>query len=90
MASVKESIKDSIVGNLVPESVLPITTRIKAHFQHHARADSETGERYMNEEDFINAIAPVHEDYVSFPYLITTLLAVKESFTDTSLFVSPL
>ncbi|OJD12663.1 hypothetical protein AJ78_06785 [Emergomyces pasteurianus Ep9510] len=63
MAGVKESIKDSIVGTLVPESTLPVTARIKSHFQHHARTDSQTGERYMNEEDFINAIAPIHEDY---------------------------
>lgn len=65
MAGVKDSIKDSLRGTIVPDPTLPVTSRIRAHFHHHSRIDSETEERYMNEEDFINAIAPVHEDYVS-------------------------
>ncbi|QSS61714.1 mitochondrial inner membrane protein [Histoplasma capsulatum] len=63
MAGVKDSIKDSLRGTIVPDPTLPVTSRIRAHFHHHSRIDSETEERYMNEEDFINAIAPVHEDY---------------------------
>jgi solute carrier family 25 aspartate/glutamate transporter 12/13 len=38
---------------------------VKHHFFHHARKDESTGEHYMTEDDFINAIAPKHEDYVS-------------------------
>ncbi|PGH17137.1 hypothetical protein AJ79_01275 [Helicocarpus griseus UAMH5409] len=63
MAGVKDNIKDSIAGTLAPESSQPVTSQIKSHFQHHARSDDVSGERYMNEEDFINAIAPAHEDY---------------------------
>lgn len=39
--------------------------QVKGNFYRHARKD-ESGELYMNEEDFINAIAPAQEDYVSF------------------------
>ncbi|EGE79123.1 hypothetical protein BDDG_02061 [Blastomyces dermatitidis ATCC 18188] len=65
MAAVKESmsIKGSIMGTILPDPDLPVTSRIRAHFYQHARTDNETGERYMNKEDFINAIAPVHENY---------------------------
>ncbi|KAK2807561.1 hypothetical protein FQN50_005429 [Emmonsiellopsis sp. PD_5] len=63
MAGATKTVKESIVGTLAPEPTQPVTAQIKSHFQHHARTDSETGEHYMNEEDFINAIAPIHEDY---------------------------
>lgn len=34
-------------------------------FQQHAQTDAHSGERYMTEEGFVNAIAPTDEDYVS-------------------------
>ncbi|EEP77032.1 hypothetical protein UREG_01881 [Uncinocarpus reesii 1704] len=61
MAQVKEAIKASFVGTPEPES--PLSTQVKSHFMQHARKDSETGDLYMMEEDFINAIAPKHENY---------------------------
>lgn len=63
MADVKGAIKASLVGTSAPEP--PITKQIQSHFLQHARTDEKTGELYMTEEDFINAVAPKYEDYVS-------------------------
>ncbi|WEW58827.1 mitochondrial aspartate-glutamate transporter agc1 [Emydomyces testavorans] len=61
MAQVKEAIKASLVGTSEPEP--PMSAQVKSNFMQHARTDSETGDLYMVEEDFINAIAPKHENY---------------------------
>jgi solute carrier family 25 aspartate/glutamate transporter 12/13 len=37
----------------------------KATFEKNARKDGESGEQIMGEEEFVNAIAPEGEDYVS-------------------------
>lgn len=34
-----------------------------------AKKDEETGDYYLDQEDFIDAIAPESEDYVRFPRL---------------------
>lgn len=62
MADVKASLKASLAGSESPE--VPLTAQVKARFLAHARAD-ESGELYMQKEDFINAIAPKNENYVS-------------------------
>lgn len=62
MAQVKTAIKESLLGTkLEPE----LSTQAKATFDRNSRQDEATGERYMTEEDFVNAIAPASEDYVS-------------------------
>ncbi|KAL2825712.1 mitochondrial carrier domain-containing protein [Aspergillus pseudoustus] len=61
MASVKEAVKESLVGTTIEEPGL--SKQIKANFLRHARKDAETGELYMTEDDFVDAIAPKHEDY---------------------------
>ncbi|KAL1954498.1 hypothetical protein VTO42DRAFT_1109 [Malbranchea cinnamomea] len=61
MADVKSSLKASLVGSEASEP--PLTAQVKARFMAHARTDSETGELYLSEEDFIDAIAPKNEDY---------------------------
>ncbi|KAL1984012.1 hypothetical protein VTN96DRAFT_9697 [Rasamsonia emersonii] len=61
MASVKEAVKESLVGTTEEEPQL--SQQIKAHFTQHARKDEQTGELYMTEEDFIDAIAPKNQDY---------------------------
>ncbi|KAI1985504.1 mitochondrial aspartate-glutamate transporter agc1 [Ophidiomyces ophidiicola] len=61
MAQVKESIKASLVGTTEPEP--PMSAQVKLRFMQHARQHPETGDLCMMEEDFINAIAPKHEDY---------------------------
>ena len=62
MATVKESIKESLIGT-TQEPQLSQETR--ASFMKHAR-QGEDGELIMDESDFVNAIAPAGEDYVSF------------------------
>ncbi|EXJ88428.1 hypothetical protein A1O1_05358 [Capronia coronata CBS 617.96] len=59
MATVTESVKESLVGTTQPES---LSTEARMSFLKHSRRDDD-GELYMNEEDFINAIAPPEEDY---------------------------
>lgn len=62
MSSVKEAVKQSLVGS---SDELQLSHHIKADFNHYARKDDQSGELYMTEDDFINAIAPKEEDYVS-------------------------
>lgn len=61
--TVKEAVKESLLGSSEEPR---LSQQVKHHFFHHARKDESTGEFYMTEDDFINAIAPKHEDYVSF------------------------
>lgn len=41
-----------------------LSHQARSNFLRHAQKD-ENGESFMNEEDFINAVAPKQEDYVS-------------------------
>ncbi|KIX98929.1 uncharacterized protein Z520_05390 [Fonsecaea multimorphosa CBS 102226] len=59
MATVTEAVKESLLGSSAPSS---LSTESRMTFLRHANKD-EDGELYMNEEDFINAIAPPEEDY---------------------------
>ncbi len=63
MATVKEQIKESLVGTTVEPS---LSNDARATFERKAKRDEETGELYMTEEEFVDAIAPENEDYVSF------------------------
>lgn len=61
MTTVKEVIKESLVGTTrEPE----LSLEIRATFNRNSRLDEASGERYMTEEEFVNAIAPIDEDYV--------------------------
>lgn len=60
MARAKETLKASLVGTAEEPQ---LSQQVKAHFLQHARKDENTGELYMTEEDFIDAIAPRDEDY---------------------------
>ena len=62
MATVKEQVQDALLGT-TEEPQLSQQTR--AEFMTHAIIDQETGEHYLGQEEFINAIAPQSEDYVS-------------------------
>ncbi|KAL9098472.1 MAG: hypothetical protein Q9163_005871 [Psora crenata] len=60
MTAAKIAIKESLLGaELEPE----LSTQSKANFERNARTDQITGEKYMTEDDFINAIAPASENY---------------------------
>ena len=65
MATVTEAVKESLVGiTIEPE----LSQEVRATFDRHAIQDDVTGESYMTEKEFVNAIAPVNEDYVSSDY----------------------
>ncbi|MCJ1342198.1 mitochondrial aspartate-glutamate transporter agc1 [Peltigera leucophlebia] len=60
MATVKEVVKETLVGTTrEPE----LSQEIRATFNRNSRLDEASGERYMTEEEFVNAIAPIDEDY---------------------------
>ena len=61
MATVKEAVKESLIGTTIEPQ---LSQQARATFQKYARKD-ESGDAYMTEEDFVNAIAPENEDYVS-------------------------
>lgn len=61
MATVTESIKESLVGKIEEPQ---LSQEVRANFMKHAKLD-ENGEYYMGSEEFIDAIAPAEEDYVS-------------------------
>ena len=64
LTTAKEVVKETLLGtDLVAD--LKLSAQTKATFEKNARKDEETGELYMTEAGFINAIAPDTEDYVS-------------------------
>lgn len=62
MATVKDTVKESLIGTTREPQ---LSQQTKATFDQHAIKDEETGELYMTEEQFVDAIAPENEDYVS-------------------------
>lgn len=64
VTKVTESVKESLLGtDLANDEQLSANT--KATFVKYAKKDESTGELYMGEEEFVNAVAPADEDYVS-------------------------
>ena len=61
--AVKEAVKESLVGTEEPVAQLSAQTRLR--FTNNAVKDPETGELYMGPDEFIKAVAPSDEDYVS-------------------------
>lgn len=63
MATVQGAVKESLLGSTrEPE----LSTQTKATFDTYAKRDEATGELFMTEHEFIDAIAPDGEDYVSY------------------------
>ena len=60
--TVKEAVKESLLGS---EEPVELSAKTRAYFVNHAVKDAESGELYMGEDEFVNAIAPQDEDYVS-------------------------
>ena len=58
---VKESAKEKLVGVEMEDKS---TAQTRAEFMQHAVQDEESGEYYMGQTEFVNAIAPPKEDYV--------------------------
>lgn len=61
-ATVKEAVKETLVGSVEPEQY---SAQTKARFNRFAVKDAETGDLVLGPDEFINAIAPPQEDYVS-------------------------
>ena len=62
MATAKQAIKESFLGATTePE----LSEQTRATFNRNARQDEATGDYYMTEEDFVDAVAPANENYVS-------------------------
>lgn len=59
--TVKDAVKGSFLGTEEPTE---LSSKTKAAFVSSATKDPESGELYMSQEQFINAIAPADEDYV--------------------------
>ena len=65
VATVKEAVKGTLIGSTEPSEPTQLSTQTKARFNAHAVKDPETGELFLGPEQFINAVAPPDEDYVS-------------------------
>lgn len=63
VTAIKETVKENLVGS--EEEKPQPSASTKAIFFKHARKDEASGELIMGEKEFVNAIAPVNEDYVS-------------------------
>lgn len=64
VVEVKEAVKETLVGSEASEPA-QISAQSKARFTQHAVKDPESGELFMGPAEFINAVAPANEDYVS-------------------------
>lgn len=64
LTTAKEVVKESLLGSEIAEDI-QLSAQSKATFEKNSRKDDSGTEDYMSEEDFINAIAPKDEDYVS-------------------------
>lgn len=76
MAIVTEAVKESLLGSTEEPQ---LSHQSRSNFVRHAQKD-EHGELFMNEENFINAVAPKQEDYVSVTrdYKSTEILAIAD------------
>lgn len=61
--TVKEVVKESLLGSKEPSN---LSASHRASFINNAKKDEQTGELYMGPDEFIEAIAPPSEDYVSY------------------------
>ena len=71
VAKAAEVVKEKLLGTELPAEELQLSAQSKATFDKHAKKDGGWGELYMGEEEFINAIAPKGEDYVSWLFCTT-------------------
>lgn len=70
-ATIKESVKETLLG---VEDEAQLSSQTRAEFMQHAKTDPESGDHYMTEEDFVNAIAPESEDYVRIFLLLASVV----------------
>ena len=63
--TVTEAVKESLLGHEEEQPLPDFSAQTKAIFEKYAHKDETTGELVMNEEEFVDAIAPKDQDYVS-------------------------
>jgi solute carrier family 25 aspartate/glutamate transporter 12/13 len=80
LSKAKEVVKETLLGSEQVTEV-QLSAQSKATFDKNARKDAETGELFMGEEEFINAVAPESEDYVSQPssHCCATIIPTTQS-----------
>lgn len=61
MATVKDQVQEALLGTTDEPQLSQQTREI---FVKYSVQDPSSGERYLGEQEFINAIAPESEDYV--------------------------
>lgn len=64
MATVTEALKEKVLGTEVEPQ---LSSQTRQNFLQHAKKDENSDEYYMTEAEFVDAIAPEGEDYVSIP-----------------------
>lgn len=62
MAALKEEVREALLGTTEEPQLSQLT---RGAFMKHAQKDEATGEYFLNEDAFIEAVAPESEDYVS-------------------------
>lgn len=62
MAALKEQVGEVLLGTSEEPQLSQLT---RSAFMKHAQKDDTTGEYFLNEDGFIEAVAPESEDYVS-------------------------
>jgi solute carrier family 25 aspartate/glutamate transporter 12/13 len=66
MATVKEQVGEVLLGTTEEPQLSQLT---RAAFLKFAKKDGEGGDYYLDEESFIDAVAPESEDYVHLPHV---------------------
>ena len=61
MATVTEKVKETLVGS-EEDGSQELSAQTRSEFQRNALEDEATGERYLDEKAFINAVATEGED----------------------------
>jgi solute carrier family 25 aspartate/glutamate transporter 12/13 len=74
MATVTAKITESLLGTEVSPD---LSLESKTRFLRHAKED-DNGQWFMTEEDFINAVAPAEEDYVSLVYKVGLIVRATD------------
>lgn len=62
MATVKEQVGEVLLGTSEEPQLSQLT---RGAFMKFAKRDEATGDHYLGEEDFIDAVAPESENYVN-------------------------
>ena len=70
----KESVKETLVGvdEDQPQDDPKASAQTRATFEENAIEDETTQEKYLGVEQFVNAVAPMGEDYVRISFLLSS------------------